>query len=162
MPRVNKVVARKDYPECGIKKGQTYFHWKFKGEPVKRKLTYPTREELTRSEFLLTVYGIENTIDLVSVEDVMEQRDGAISDILSDIGCLRDDTEEKLGNMPEGFQQGSTGQLLEERISNLDDWESRLDSIDFDALDDKEASDGAKMEAASNIVDEIQACRYEG
>ena len=34
MPRVSKQVARKDYPNAGIKKGDLYYKWKFRYSPV--------------------------------------------------------------------------------------------------------------------------------
>ena len=50
MPRVYTVnAARKDYPDDGISKGDTYYYWKFNyGSKVKSK-TYPKRSQLTRS-----------------------------------------------------------------------------------------------------------------
>lgn len=43
--------ARKNYKYAGIKKGDTYFWWKFRNSPIRRSKTYPKRQQLTQSNF---------------------------------------------------------------------------------------------------------------
>lgn len=45
--------------------------------------------------------------------------------------------------MPEGLQQGDTGQLLQERIDGLDSLISELDGVDFTEPDEDENKDDA-------------------
>lgn len=56
----------------------------------------------------------------------------------STIQDLASETREKFDNMPDGFQQGDTGQLLESRADALDEWASELESAAPEMEEDKE------------------------
>lgn len=139
MPKVHHVKkARKANKERGIKKGASYFWWStmIGGRGVKRySLTRPKPSQLTNSEFWSTYYSLqEDASDAPpqSTEDVEPQRD----DIVSQLEQLRDDTDDKFNNMPDGLQQGDTGQMLEERVSGLEDVISELENVDCDFSED--------------------------
>ena len=66
-------------------------------------------------------------------EDYGVSEDSA-SDIVSALEEIKDYTQESLDNMPENLQEGDTGQMLQERIDNLDDVITNLESIDYDAI----------------------------
>ena len=61
--------------------------------------------------------------------------------------------------MPEGLQEGDTGQLIQERIDTLSDVISELESIDYESIKEIELgdfkyefmSDEAKEEMNTNI-----------
>ena len=54
---------------------------------------------------------------------------------LSDeLECIRDDLQDRLDNMPEGLQEGDIGQLLQERIDNVESCIDDLTSIDIDTI----------------------------
>lgn len=129
MAKVITRVARKDYPDQGIKKGDTYYQWQLFKQPLRRSKTPPRRSQLTGSEFLGTVYDLEDRIAEAKADDGLPEE---IDSIKSEFEQLRDDTQEKLDNMPEGLQQGDTGNLLQERIDALDAVISELDNIDAD------------------------------
>lgn len=130
MPRVHHITAAKDYPRFGIKKGDKHYKWKIKqtyGGIEYRSLTYPRRSQLTSSEYLSQQYDFEDAIQEAS--DPEEFRS-----IASDVENLGSEQEEKLNNMPEGLQQGHTGELLEERRQACEDWASAIN----DAADELE------------------------
>jgi hypothetical protein len=132
MPRVTKRKARKDYPNAGIKKGDEYYYWKRKTGPASgvtcRSLTPPTPSQLN-SGFAGEVGELEASLD--AADDVE-----GIRSVVEDIRSLQEETQGKFDNMPEGLQQGDTGQLLEERAGQLEEWVSNIESA-CDAYDQK-------------------------
>jgi len=123
MPRLYFVKkARKDHND-EIKKGDSYFHWQFRGGPVMKSKTKPTRQDLTQSAFLKTLYDIEDS--LAECEDK-----AGIEEVITAIDELQDETECQLGNMPEHLQDTSpAGILMTERIEGLELWADELRSI---------------------------------
>lgn len=138
MPRVYKVEsARKDYPEAGIKKGDTYYHWEFRFGGKRKSKTYPKPSQLTQSAFLQQLY---------SIQEIGLPADESLKDIVEDIaGQLRDLGEEQqnsLDNMPEGLQQGSTGEMLQTRIDSCESVADEIENIDLSGPDtDEEKED---------------------
>lgn len=135
MPKVNQRVARKDYPHYGIAKGQSHYHWVLKTGPRSsrefRQIAPPKRSQLTNSEYLGTLYDIQDSIDAAT--------DPAGLRVCADeLETLGQEQTSKFENMPEGLQQGDTGQLLEERASNCEQAASAINS----ACDDFESEHG--------------------
>jgi len=161
--------ARKDYPEDGIKKGESYYWWKPRYGGIRRSKTYPSRQELTQSEFLCRVYDIEDELSVIRTqietniegknkEEIEELIRDALEMIIIEIGELRDECEDKLYNMPEQLQDTSeAGILLQERIDALEDWISELENIDISIEDDDDI-----QERVEEILDEISECGYRG
>lgn len=136
MTRVNFVKkARKDNPV--VKKGESYYWWKFPFGGKHYSATHPKRSQLTQSDFLAQVYDIEDEMNGNSnIEQFM------IDEWISELESLRDECQDKLDNMPEQLQEGSSsGQLLQERIDALDDWISSLENIDCEIDDDENEED---------------------
>ena len=133
--------ARKDYPEANIKRGESYYWWKFNfSRTVHRSKTAPKRSQLTQSDFLATIYGIEDTISNLNTEGDLEDE---VQSIISELECLRDECEDRLSNMPDQLQEGSSsGQLLQERTEYIDEMISELESAETE-LDE----DGIREEA---------------
>jgi hypothetical protein len=134
MPRVHTVKANKNYPDIGVKKGETYYWWKKRTSPKGggykvRSKTRPTQSQLTTSPFWSAVYAIQEQADKGQPAD-LDDLEGAIEDLKGELESLRDETQEKFDNMPEGLQQGDTGQMLEERVSAIEDAVSQLEDID--------------------------------
>jgi DNA repair ATPase RecN len=67
--------------------------------------------------------------------DAAEDVDGVRS-VLEEIRTLGEEQQEKLENMPEGLQQGDTGQLLQERADNCESWAGEIESA-CDEYDNK-------------------------
>lgn len=62
---------------------------------------------------------------------------GGVSEIVSALEDLRDQCQESLDNMPENLQQGDTGQMLQDRIDNLEAVIEELNQIDEDTCRDE-------------------------
>lgn len=142
MARVHEKTAAKDYPAEGIKKGDRYFTWKTRvtvGKSyvgrVHRSLTRPT--STTQSAFLSSLAEIQAAFP--GVEDADGLR--AIAEQVRELG---QEEREKFDNMPEGLQQGDTGQLLEERADGCDAWADEIESA-ADALETKLGEIDAKF-----------------
>ena len=169
MPKVHFVKkARKDYPEAGIKKGESYYWWKFRYGGIQRSKTFPKKWQLTRSEFLSRVYQIEDELDNIDViiegkkpEEVETEIQSFIDEITMEIDELKDECQEKLDNMPEQLQDSSdAGVLLQERIEALGNWIDCLESIDISI--DEELKGEDLEDRVNEILGEISDCCYEG
>lgn len=127
--RVLTKKANKDYPQFGIKKGDTYFQWSFfRQRPIKSK-TYPTRGQLTQNEILQGVYGAYDGSAPKTAEDVE-----ATADAVREAGSAAQD---KYDNLPENFQQGENGQRFEEQANNCESAADELSTI-AEELQDEE------------------------
>lgn len=174
MPRVHIVKkAQKDYPAQGIQKGETYYWWVFrnrfgKGSKVMSK-TYPKPSQLTRSEFLSQMYELQERLgDFTAPEDPSEFYDELTAfrdSLVEDIRALGEEQAEKLSNMPEGLQQGDTGQLLQERADAMDGWAGDLENVGIpereepdepDEADFEENDDGEKVNDEGQTIDEVR------
>ena len=134
MPKVYIVKkSRKDYPKFGIKKGDSYYYWKFSFGPLVKSKTYPKPRQLTRSSFLINAYDIQDMIaDLSKITRHADLED-QVQDVISSIEFLRDETQESLNNMPEHLQDTSdSGILLTERIEALENWQSEIEGVDIE------------------------------
>ena len=154
--------ARKDYPEAGIKKGDSYYWWKFNfSKVVHRSKLPPSRSQLTQSEFLSSVYDIEDRLSDLSKNQVLTIEDvqSEIEDIVSELETLRDETQEKLDAMPEQLQDtSSSGELLQSRVENLEGMINDLEAVDFDDKQDEET----EAEQVGRKVEELSSISYEG
>ena len=158
MPRVHHVKkARKARPQYGIEVGDSYYHWTFgnfnrPGTQVCSK-TPPKPSQLTRSEYLRTVYSIQESMEQLTIEGF----DLAVMDEFAvEVEQLAPETQDKFENMPEGLQQGDTGQLLEERAENMYTWANALLNIVVPEKDDDEEDYQELLEAAFDEFQNIQ------
>jgi hypothetical protein len=140
MPRVHKRVAAKDYPEQDIRKGEEYYTWKIKlarGGRVYRQKTPPKRSQLTNSTFLSTLYDIEDQLENFTTGRGQDLK-AHLEDIAGQIRDMGQEAQNSFDNMPEGLQQGDTGQLLEKRAQNAEEWANELEALDVPDEDDDE------------------------
>ena len=165
MPKVTKIErAGKDYPEFGIKKGESHYVWSIKmqrGGIVRRSKTYPRQSQLTMSEYKGDAYRINEQIEDLKASDYSDVSDveSARDDLVSNAEELRDSQQDKLDNMPEGLQQGSTGEMLQSRIDAMDQFISELESIDFDEFDEDqehaEWSEDNRVNSEGQTIEEV-------
>ncbi len=146
-------------------KGETYYTWKFNYGGAHRSRTYPLPSQLTQSEFLSTVYAAGETISGLDYSCSADDLEAYISDATSLIEEARDQAQESFDNMPEGLQQGDTGQLLESRVEACDEMLSELEGVDLEELgsaeeenEDSEESDRLRTE----LVDQLGSIEYTG
>lgn len=180
MPRVYRVKkARKDQGTCGhcgcaLKAGDPYTYWEFRISMGKsfgtRRMVrcaqpacQPKPKDLTQSEFWIAVYDLQETVfQGETVEDLESQ----VEEVKTQIEDIRDELQGKLDNMPEGLQQGSTGELLQERIEAMEELINGLDAVDLtfdeperekDVTDEvhERAVEKAQEERVSELTDEL-------
>ena len=118
MPRVHKVKrAQKAYPSYGIDKGDSYYKSK------RMSKTPPRRAQLTQSGFLSQLYDLE---DNLSTEPTFED----VEMLIDELTDMASECQDSLDNMPEQLQDtSSSGELLLERISNLEEWVNALQEL---------------------------------
>lgn len=165
MPRVHFVKkARKDNKKAGIKKGDSYYWWKtrMKGSAsgvVHYSKARPRPSQLTMSPFYQQVYAAQESVEDAG-NDISEIT-SALRVAAEEIRSAGEECDEKYNNMPEGLQQGETGQLLEARRDACetlaDQLESVADDIENEVEGEDEDSDGKRDQDAENkTVDMIQ------
>lgn len=126
MPKVITIrKAQKAQGSCGncrkpIEPGDSYRFWKFRygGKHVRCMATAcsPKASNLTQSEYLSGSASIEETFnEAVSQAACLQDIIDALNEASETTRELGEEQGSKLDNMPEGLQQGDTGQLLEAR-----------------------------------------------
>lgn len=128
--------ARKDIEGTEIKKGDSYYWWKFRFGGKRYSKTPPSRSQLTQSGFLGTLYEIEDRMAAFTCDN-KEDFDEFKSELVSDIESLRDECQNSLDNMPEQLQSAPTGELLQERIDALESWSSEIEGIECEDYDEE-------------------------
>ena len=125
MPRVIHVKkARKDYPTYGIKRGDSYYWWKFPYRPRIMSHKSPSRSQLTQSAFYQAMYDAEDALE-VAINNFREDHNvemlaGACEEAASTVEEQRDECEEKRDNMPEQLQDSGSGEILQNRYEECD------------------------------------------
>lgn len=137
MAKVQFVKAGKDYPQFGIKKGDMHYVWSMKmqrGGVTKRSLDRPRASQLTLSPFKSQAHRINEEIEDITLgeEPDISILQAAQQDLIDQASELRDETQDSLDNMPEGLQQGSTGELLQERLDALETFIQEIENLGFD------------------------------
>jgi hypothetical protein len=130
MARVTHVMkARKDIPSAGIKAGESYYWWKFRYGGKHYSKTPPKRSQLTQSAFYSAVYDLQDQIGGASPdESLRDLRD----DVVSTLEDLKSECESNFDNIPESLQSGSSGELLQERVSALDTAIDEFSNLELD------------------------------
>jgi len=147
--------ARKDHKEIGVKKGESYWWWKFRFGGIHKSKTQPKASQLTQSEFLGTMYDLQERISDLRNEATPEDLQSMVEEIVSDIQQLGEDCQEKLDNMPEQLQYAPTGEMLQERIDGCEQWASDLESVDFDTdIDEDEIRQEIRDEMEQELEDD--------
>lgn len=137
MPRLHFVKkALKDNPVA--KKGESYYWFKpmvgGRGGMKRYFKERPSRSQMTQSEYFGTAYDLADS-HWPGVND-----QSSLDEFKSAVEELRDNEQEKYDNMPEGLQQGSSGETIQERIDECETLISELDSVEFpDEPEDRDA-----------------------
>lgn len=153
--------ARKANKAAGIKKGDSYWWWAFmvggRGGPKHYSKTRPRPSQLTQSSFLSGILAAQEAIEDLPVDDIDAIVDG-LEGIKGDVEGLGDECDSSLQNMPEGLQQGPTGELLQSRVdacqevcSSIDDAISEIESL----RDEEEEKDNSHSDKISTILGDI-------
>jgi hypothetical protein len=160
MPRVHHVKkARKANKAHGIKKGDSYYWWKFRfgGKCVSK--TPPRQSQLTRSEFWGRIYELQER-ERPSFDDLESTRD----EIQSELDDIAQECQDKLSNIPEQLQEADSGQMLQTRSESCESASSDISSADIPSreevlkeagLEDNEENADKIEEALDNKAQEI-------
>lgn len=157
MPRVKSQKAKKDYPEQGIQKGDTYYKWSFRYGGTHKSKTYPRPSQLTQSKYS-TVYAA-----LESVQDMLSQDGMTIEDVVCAAGAAADEIREVASEYEEadeqmGGHQGANSeraQACEECADELESAVSEFDGIHIGPDDEYETMEDA-MEACRDMVGSVE------
>ena len=156
MPKVTHVkAAQRDNPVC--RKGESYYWWSFRFGGKHYSLTYPRRSQLTQSDFLSQMYDIEDEViaGFNNAGHSLEELRSMVEDAMEQIRALGEECDEKLNNMPEGLQEGPTGELLQNRYDECETMADELEQIDLDPPDEF-------VTWLENKIEELQAIEYNG
>jgi hypothetical protein len=153
MPRVHKCRANKDYPQHGIKRGDTYYHWAFFRGRKQMSKTPPRRSQITASENLSSAYAAQETLedalaDAVTVEDVKTALEEAVSALEEVIG----DYDESISNLEQAFTGGCPA--LEEKQAQRDAVEAYKDELE------QAASDVDNVDLTEHLDEEVRRAAW--
>lgn len=153
MPRVTHVKkARQDNPVC--KKGESYYWWKFRYGGKRFSLTYPTRSQLTQSNFLGQLYDLQDEQHFSECESETDF-ETAVDSLVNEVQSLADECQESRDNMPEQLQDANAGELLGERVEALEQWISELESVDVSI--DEDLDEDEKESRIEEVREELES-----
>jgi hypothetical protein len=157
----NAVVSQDDIDRAnaGEAGAASYYWWAFRFGGKHYSKAYPRASMLTQSEFLSSIYGLCEQLEDMRSEHyaTLEDLKSEVDSVVDEIRSLGEEQTDKLYNMPDGLQQGDTGQLLEGRGESCEEMCSELEGIDFDKQDEE-----TEEEAIERVLEEVQAVSYSG
>lgn len=164
MAKVIEVKSARKQHECGkcgcvIEIGQPYRHWRLRygGGRVwctvtrtrcTAKACDPKPSELTNNEHHQRVFEWqEREFEFADVDDFESTKE----ELVSELQEYQDELNGRLENMPEGLQQGDTGQTLQSRIESLESVASELDGVEVE-LPEEPSEPAAQAEGEDEEV----------
>lgn len=154
MARPVQRTARKDYPANGIVKGDKYWFCAIKTGPrssrTLRQLQPFRRSQLTSSDYLAQLYDWEDSLAaLASMDDAQN-----LADTIRQLG---EEQQEKLDNMPEGLQQGDTGQMIQERIDACENAASEIEDIisEWENQEEPDEDEESETEDEASFIERV-------
>lgn len=114
-----------------INVGESYYTWSFMNGGTYYSKTKPRQSQLTQSNFLSQYYGFQERIEDFEPSEPSEI-ESFIEEIKSDMESLRDECQDSLDNMPEQLQSAPTGEMIQERIDELDSLISEFENIEME------------------------------
>ncbi len=163
MARAKLVKAMKDYPNFGIKKGDEHYVWSMKrqrGGVTLRSLKPPRPSQLTENSFWSPLYSAcESFEDAVAAASCFADLEEAKSDFTGTLTELSEEQDEKFNNMPEGLQQGETGQKLENRRDEVQAMVDELEGVDIPS--DENVNEELGITDVDDAQDEDKKQQYE-
>lgn len=182
MPRVNFVkAARKD--NSLVKKGESYYWWKFRYGGKHMSLKPPRPSQLTQSSFLSTVYAALESLEDLTADMDADDLKSAVEEAAGEIRSAGEEALSNRDNMPEALQDGETGNMLQERADAAEQLADELEAVDLDVedFDEPEREEGESDEAfeerkeaaekeheeaveraKQDYLEEVQAMSYDG
>lgn len=146
MARVTTHTAAKDYPEQGIKKGETYYQWTPYRRGVQRSKTRPTPSQVSSAKTAVILDAIESARQAIG--DAEEPSDFAT--VIEEVKSAADDVLSEYEEALEAWPNGNS-QIEEKR----DAVQSFCDECDGYSCDTSEYDDA--VEALAEIEKKIAA-----
>lgn len=131
-----------------IAKGQEYYTWQIKGQAPRYSPTKPKRSQLTTSAYLGAIYDLQDA-DYPADENIIS----IVDDVRNELEQILDEVQTSFDNMPEQLQGAPTGELLQERIDQVSEAISNIESIDLDI--DEELTEEEVAEVYESICDQL-------
>ena len=143
--------AAKDYPEHGIKKGESYYWWQLFKRPKQYSKTAPRQSQLTGSSFLSTVYSIEERIADLTVPETAKRTFEAVDEEHATI-CVHcsEDLDDHENNECSGSKEA------------MDDLESEVEDIKSELKSLKEEVEGNRDNMPDSLKDSDTGQLLEG
>lgn len=154
MARVFTAKAAKDYPNHGIKKGDTYYYWTpgFRGTKQMSK-TPPKASQLTTSKMSAAYAAgeaLEEAIDSAScVQDLADALEEAASEIRSVAEEYEEASQAETGN----GNRVPNADEMEEKAQGLNDWADSLEN-DQSEIEGLDAAQYADMDVPVEVLPE--------
>lgn len=134
--RVNFVNKARKAPgncfRCGMAIGQgepyRWFKFNFGPKRVYCEQHNPRPSEMTSSDKLARLYAAQEGIAEAILSEDKEAIVTALEEAMNTAQEVGEEYEESLNNMPEGLQQGLTGEEIQEKVDACSSWESELSS----------------------------------
>lgn len=149
LSKIDKTQPADESDQIFINAGESYYKWSFMYGGDHYSKEKPRASRLTQSEFLSQYYGFQESIEDFSPESA-EDIENFVDNLKEEMESLRDECQDKLDNMPEQLQSAPSGEMLQERIDDLDNLVSELDGIDCDY---EELEEGDEDEKDSHLTD---------
>ncbi len=148
--------ARKDNPAHGIKKGDTYYWWKFRRGGKHYSKTHPRPSQLTQSEYLSTAYALQEQIEDMKINpsDLQAAAD-ELRSVADEVRTLGQEQESRIDNMPDSLQDSDTAQLLRGRAEACESLADELESAASEIEDLDPAGEPGLAERTENQQDEL-------
>jgi len=131
----------------------SYYWWQFAFCSKSYSKKPPKRSQLTQSEYYSQAWDMEDEIGELEAES-MEDLESTVEDLVSRIQELGGEQTDKLYNMPEGLQEGDTGQLLQSRADACEAIASELECLDFELDEGEKADASLDAKEAGDVFDE--------
>jgi hypothetical protein len=127
MARAFSRVAGKDYPEHGIKKGDTYYFWSvgFRGRKQMSK-TPPRQSQLTGSKMSAAYAAQEALQDALAAASSPEEVAEALNTAADEIEAVGDEYQEAADATTGNGNRVPNADEMEEKASGLRDWAESL------------------------------------
>lgn len=168
MPKVTFVKsARKDNPVA--KQGESYYWWKFAFGPKQFSKKPPRPSQLTQSDKLGRVYGLQERLEDFAyetpetVEDLnslIESFASELREVAEEVREVSEEYQESCNNIRDNIPESPTADDCEEKAQELEGWADALEQ----AADSIEASEASGIEEVDEeLVDEdaIEQAREE-
>jgi type VII secretion effector (TIGR04197 family) len=129
MARVFTAKAAKDYPNHGIKKGDTYYYWSPGFRGVKQMSATPPRpSQLTTSKMSGALAAGEALQDAINDASCVEDITSAMDEAIESIRSVAEEYEEASQAETSNGNRVPNADEMEEKAQGLNDWADSIES----------------------------------